>query len=155
MIHGDDSGPRQWGPAELAGLVRSTSPAGLRDVLNGPRRRAVLHGAASGMAGVFRSARAPDLRAVIHWRVGGRDDGTDTFELVIADGVCTLSPAPTGAPKVALSLSAVDFVLMVTGLASPLALFMRGRMRAVGDIGLTMRLPSLFDIPRPGPASGT
>ena len=123
----DDHGPSQtWGPAELAGLVRTTAPAGLRDVLRGPRRDVVLHAAASGMAGVFRATKAPGLRAVIHWRVGDRDDGgADTFELAIADGVCVLSPAPARPSDVTLSLGAVDFLLMVTGRASPLALFMR------------------------------
>jgi putative sterol carrier protein len=146
----DDARPEVWGRAELAGLVTSAAEPALRDELRGSRRDAILRGAVSEMASVFRSARAPGMNAVIHWKVGDRaDDLTDTFELVITDGVCMASPAPARAPNASLTLSAADFVLMVTGRASPLALFMRGKMRAVGDLGLTMRLPTLFDIPRP------
>jgi len=44
--------------------------------------------------------------------------------------------------------------LCLAGPAEPLAelsagLFMRGRMKSTGDLGRTMRMPTLFDIPRP------
>ncbi|MGE5826805.1 MAG: SCP2 sterol-binding domain-containing protein [Micromonosporaceae bacterium] len=102
------------------------------------------------MSSVFRPDRAKNLDAVLHWNVGDRPDGgVDTYELVIAQGQCRLSAKPEHAPRLTLTIGAVDLLRMVTGNANPLLLFMRGRLRASGDRALVTKVPGLFEVPKP------
>src|SRR5262249_31015188 len=101
------------------------------------------------MPALFRSDRAGSTNAVVHWIISdGPDGGTDTYELVIANGACTLSPAPEHEPKVALTIGAVDFLKAVSGNATPVMLFMTGKVKAKGDLGLAAKIGDLFDIPK-------
>jgi putative sterol carrier protein len=86
---------------------------------------------------------------VIHWSVTGRPDGgADTYEIVIADGVCTLSPAPQAEPKLSVTTGGVDFLQLISGNANPMMMFMTGKLKAKGDLGLAANLANLFDLPK-------
>ena len=93
-------------PKQFAQLVKSAS----NDAARPPRSPAtsatkVLGEIFSRMPALFRADRAGSTNAVIHWNIGdGPDGGVDTYELVIADGACTLSPTPEHEPKLALTL---------------------------------------------------
>ena len=107
------------------------------------------HAVFARMAGLFRPEKAGSTHAVIHWRVGDRPDGgVDTYELVIADGRCTLSPAPEHDPKLAITVGPVDFVKVVSGNGNPMMMFMTGKLKAKGDLGLAANIANLFDIPK-------
>jgi hypothetical protein len=137
-------------PAAFARQVKAASDAELRDLVGGDRRATVLGDLVAGMPDVFRPDRAGSLAAVVHWHVTGRPDGEDdVFELDIAGGRCAVSPRPGGKPKLVLHLDAVNFVKMTTGNANAKMLFLRGKLRARGDLGLVNKFPSLFDVPRP------
>jgi putative sterol carrier protein len=145
----DEVDPAKLDARDLAGLVRDHRQEELRQLLEGPRRRSVLDSVFAGMPTVFRADRAAGMDAVIHWRVGDRPDGgRDTYELVISGGRCVLSDRPGREPGLVVTIGAVELLRMVTGNASPMALFMRGRLKAKGDLGLTAKLPQLFDIPK-------
>src|SRR4051794_19735395 len=91
-------------PKEFAKLVKSTPDAQIAELFAGPQRKAALDAIFAKFPDLFRPDRAGSTNAVIHWRVGGAPDGgTDTYELVIADGTCTLSPAPEHDPKLAVT----------------------------------------------------
>jgi putative sterol carrier protein len=136
-------------PLAFAQLVKNGSANELRQLMHGAHRRAVLEEIFTHMPDVFRPERAGSLDTVIHWNVGDRPDGgVDTFEVVIANGTCALSAQPQREPKLALNIGAVDFIRVVTGNANPLALFMRGKMKAKGDLGLATKIPHLFEPPR-------
>lgn len=142
--------PAALGPAEFASLVRRASTEELLGLMRGERRRAVLERIFLDMPAVFRPDLAGPDRKVVHWHVGDRTDGReDVFELVLADGVCQVSTSPRQAPRLVLTIGAVDFLRVVTGVANPTTLFLRGRMKAKGDLGLAMRFPKLFEVPRP------
>jgi putative sterol carrier protein len=97
----------------------------------------------------FRADRAGGTNAVIHWIIGGRaDGGTDTYEVVIADGACTVSPSPQADPKLAVTVGGVEFLNLITGNANPMMMFMTGKLKAKGDLGLAANLANLFDLPR-------
>ena len=64
------------------------------------------------------------------------------------DGACTLSPKPEHDPKLALTLGAVDFLKVVSGNGNPVMLFMTGKLKAKGDLGLAANIANLFDIPK-------
>jgi putative sterol carrier protein len=141
--------PATLEPREFAQVVKRSSASDLKRLMTGEQRRAVLDEVFVRMPNVFRADRAGSINAVLHWKVGDRPDGgADTYELVIADRTCTLSDGPDRTPTLEMSIGAVDFLKMVTGNANPIALFMLGKLRAKGDVGLTARVPNLFDVPK-------
>jgi len=136
-------------PQEFSQLVKTTPADQLKAVLQGEHRTAILDSIFARMAGLFRPDRAGDTNAVIHWNIGDRPDGgTDTYELVIANGTCTLSPKPEHDPKVALTVAGVDFLKVVSGSGNPVMLFMTGKLKAKGVLGLAANIANLFDIPK-------
>jgi len=142
--------PSTMDPHAFARVVRDSRPEELERLMGGPERAPLLERIFGDMPDVFRPAKAGQLRATIHWSVGDRPGGgNDLFELVIADGACTLSPKPGTEPTVTMTIGGVDFIRMVTGNANPILLYLRGRLRSKGDRSLANRIPSLFDPPRP------
>jgi SCP-2 sterol transfer family len=137
------------GPKEFAQLVKSTPADQLKAAMQGEHRAAILDEIFGRMPGLFRPDRAGSTNAVVHWVVGDRPDGgADTYELVIANGACTLSPKPENDPKLSLTLPAVEFLKVVSGNANPVMLFMTGKLKAKGDLGLAANIANLFDIPK-------
>ncbi|WP_374198045.1 SCP2 sterol-binding domain-containing protein [Micromonospora sp. PLK6-60] len=135
--------------AAFARWVQQASDDELKELL-AQSRADVLTALVEGMPDVFRADRAGTLDVVVHWRVTGRPDGdADVFELRIAEGRCVVVPPETPAPQLVLTLDPVNFVKMTTGNANARMLFLRGRLRARGDLGLVNRFPSLFDVPKP------
>lgn len=113
-------------------------------------RTTVLDGIFVRMPSLFRADRAGSIEAVIHWSVGDRRQGAaDTYELVISGGVCELSARPEREPRLTLNLDDIDFLKLVTSNASPVAMFVLGKMKAKGDVALALKIPNLFDIPKP------
>ncbi|MDY7090320.1 MAG: SCP2 sterol-binding domain-containing protein [Actinomycetota bacterium] len=146
----DQADPAVMDPLAFARVVKATPTDVLRRVMSGERRTPILAELVRRMPDVFRPDRAAGHTAVVHWRVGGRPDGgLDVYELVIADGACTVSPTADGQPQLVLTLDAVDFLRMLTGNANAVALVMRGRLRSKGDLVLTAKLPGFFEPPRP------
>jgi hypothetical protein len=138
-------------PAAFARHVRAMSDADLELLMCGERRATILEGIFRRMPDVFRADRAGALDAVVHWHIPGRaDNGEDVYELRIAGGRCVVADRPDSTPRLTLRLDAVNFVKMATGNANARMLFLRGRLKARGDLGLTNKFPSLFDIPKAG-----
>jgi putative sterol carrier protein len=136
-------------PKEFAQLVKSTPDAKIAEVMQSDRRSKVLDAIFSKFPDLFRADRAGSTSAVIHWNISGRTDGgTDTYELVIADGKCVLSPSPEHDPKLAVTVAPVDFVKVVSGNGNPVMMFMTGKLKAKGDLGLAANIQNLFEIPK-------
>jgi len=136
-------------PKQFAKLVKSTPDAQLKEVMAGERRGPVLDAVFEKMPTLFRADRAGSTSAVIHWIIteapGG---GTDTYELVIADGTCVLSKTPENDPKLALTMGPVDFLKIASGNGNPVMMFMTGKLKAKGDLGLAASIANLFDLPK-------
>ncbi|HCT75513.1 MAG TPA: acyl-CoA synthase [Micromonosporaceae bacterium] len=136
-------------PAQFAQLVKSASDSQMNEVMGGPLRQQVLDEIFARMPSLFRPDRAGNTNAVIHWVVGGKPDGgSDTYEIVIADGTCKLSPTPENEPKLALSMGPADFLKVVSGNGNPVMMFMTGKLKAKGDLGLAANIANLFNIPK-------
>lgn len=136
-------------PRQFAQIVKTASADQLKAALQGEQRGAILDAIFERMPTLFRPDRAGSTDAVIHWHVGDRPDGgADTYELVIAGGTCTLSAKPEHDPKLALTLGAVDFLKVVSGNGNPVMMFMTGKLKAKGDLGLAANIANLFDIPK-------
>jgi len=136
-------------PKEFAQLVKDTPDAQIATAMQSGHRTAILDAIFSKFPTLFRADRAGSTSAVIHWNITGRTDGgTDTYELVIADGKCVLSPTPENDPKLAVTVAPVDFVKVVSGNGNPVMMFMTGKLKAKGDLGLAANIQNLFEIPK-------
>lgn len=136
-------------PAQFAAMVKSSSKDQLEALMAGDHRGKILDEIFNRFPTQFRADRAGSTSAVIHWTIAGRPDGgTDTYELVIADGACTLSDKAEADPKLAVTIGGVDFLQLVSGNANPMMMFMTGKLKAKGDLGLAANLANLFDLPK-------
>jgi putative sterol carrier protein len=136
-------------PAEFAAKVKAASKDQLEALMASDERTKILDAVFNRFPGQFRADRAGSTNAVIHWNITGRPDGgVDTYEVVIADGACTLSPSPDAEPKLSVTTGGVDFLQLISGSANPMMMFMTGKLKAKGDLGLAANLANLFDLPK-------
>jgi hypothetical protein len=136
-------------PKQFAQIVKNSPDAKIKEVMTGEHRGKVLEAVFERMPQLFRADRAGSTNAVIHWIItDAPDGGVDTYELVIANGACTLSKAPENEPKLALTMGPVDFLKVVSGNGNPVMMFMTGKLKAKGDLGLAANIANLFDIPK-------
>lgn len=134
---------------EFAKVVKSTPESKLTAAMRGEERGPILDMVFSKMPGLFRADRAGSTSAVIHWNLTGRPDGgVDSYELMIENGTCAVSPTLDHEPRLAVTLGAVEFLKLVTGSANPAMMFMMGKLKAKGDVALAANIAKLFDMPR-------
>ncbi|MEV4535438.1 SCP2 sterol-binding domain-containing protein [Asanoa sp. NPDC049518] len=147
-----DFDPAQFasvGPKEFAQLVKSTPDAKIAEIMSSDARGKVLDQVFERFPTLFRADRAGSTNAVIHWTITGRPDGgDDTYEVVIEDGACTVNSTPSRDPRLALTMGPVDFLKIVSGSGNPVMMFMTGKLKAKGDLGLAANIANLFDIPK-------
>jgi putative sterol carrier protein len=135
-------------PKEFARLVKSTPDSTIASVMAGPDRGKILEEVFDRMPNLFRADRAGATQAVIHWNITGGPGGSDTYETVIENGACTVTNQPVRDPKLAMSMDPVTFLKVVSGDGNPMMMFMTGKIKARGDLGLAAQVAKLFDIPK-------
>ena len=96
------------------------------------------------MPGRFRADKASGTNATIQYDVSG--DGGGTWNAVIKDGACTVSQGAGTNPNLTLQISAQDWLDMLSGKQSGQMLFMSGKLKVKGDMGLAMKLGSMFQM---------
>jgi putative sterol carrier protein len=94
------------------------------------------------MPGRFRPDKAAGSNAVIQYDISG--EGGGTWHAIIKDGACTVNQGPGTNPNLTLSMSAQDWLDMVSNKQSGQMLFMSGKLKLKGDMGLAMKLGSMF-----------
>jgi putative sterol carrier protein len=135
--------------ATFAAMVKAGPKEQFDGYLSGDQRDPFLDAIFRRMPGQFRPEKAGATNAVVHWQITGAPDGTaNTYELVIADGACTLSPAPAAEPKVTFTLAGPDFLQLITGQGNPMMMFMTGKVKVKGDMGVAANIGNLFDLPK-------
>jgi putative sterol carrier protein len=85
---------------------------------------------------------AQGLDCVIQYDLTG--DGGGQYHSTIKDGAATVKPGPHPSPAMTVTMGAQDFVDMTSGKLDGMSAFMSGKLRISGDMGLAMRLQSLF-----------
>jgi putative sterol carrier protein len=136
-------------PKEFAQVVKSTPDSKITEVMGGDDRGKILDEVFGRMPTLFRADRAGNTQAVIHWNItGGPGGSTDTYETVIEDGTCTVTNEPVREPKLAMTMDPVTFLKVVSGDGNPMMMFMTGKIKAKGDLGLAAQVAKLFDIPK-------
>lgn len=137
------------GPKDFAALVKSTPDSKIAEVMGSDSRSKVLDEVFNRMPTLFRADRAGSTQAVIHWNItGAQGGGTDTYETVIENGACTVTNQPAREPKLAMTMDPVTFLKVVSGDGNPMMMFMTGKIKAKGDLGLAAQVAKLFDIPK-------
>ena len=136
-------------PQQFAQAVKSAPDATLKEAMQSDARGKILDEIFSRFPKLFRADRAGATNTVIQWNITDRPDGgVDSYEVVIADGTCTVANPPTHEPKLTLTLGPVDFLKVVSGAGNPMMMFMTGKLKAKGDLALAANVANLFDLPK-------
>lgn len=134
-------------PEEFAALVRRTPAREIAELMRGELRARVLAEVFGRMERQFRPENAGSLNAVIRWEITG--ESLAVWETSIADGTCAVRAGAHAAnPRVTLTMADAEFLRLVSGNGSPVAMFMTRKVRIAGDIGVASGLTRLFDIPK-------
>jgi putative sterol carrier protein len=94
------------------------------------------------MAGRALPAQADNLTATIQFDLSG--EGGGQWYVNIADRQASVNQGVTSNPSVTFSASVQDYLAIVNGDLNPVNAFMQGKVRVKGDMGLVMKLQSLF-----------
>jgi putative sterol carrier protein len=97
------------------------------------------------MPSYFQPDKAGNTNAVINFDLGGANAGK--YWIKIADATATSGKGEGENPNLTLLADANDFVNMIFGKADPTALFMQGKLKIKGDMGLALKFQSMFKRP--------
>jgi len=137
-------------PGDFIAAVKRMSDRDLRDLMEGPNAAPVVTSIFTRMPLIFRPERAGVASATTHWSLTGLPDvGAGDWTVRVAEGQCTVLRGHVGDATLALTMTPVDFIKLITKTGNPVMMFMTGKLRAKGDIGLAASLASWFDVPRP------
>jgi len=92
----------------------------------------------------FRADKAAGTTATIQYDVSG--EGGGTWHAVIKDGACTVRDGAASNPHLTVQIAAQDWLDMLSGKQSGQVLFMSGKLKVKGDMGLAMKLGSMFSV---------
>ncbi len=96
------------------------------------------------MPGRFKAEKAAGVNAVIQYEITG--EGGGTWHASIKDGACTVASGAAPAPTLTLTMSGQDWLDMLAGKLSGQMAFMSGKLKLKGDMGLAMKIPTLFGV---------
>jgi putative sterol carrier protein len=92
----------------------------------------------------FRPDKAQGTNATIQYDITGADGGT--WHATIKDGACSVHSGAATNPSLTLSMSTQDWLDMVAGKLSGQMAFMAGKLKLKGDMGLAMKIGSMFSV---------
>ncbi len=94
------------------------------------------------MPGRFKKEAAKGLNAIYQFDLSG--DGGGKWHAIIKDETCQVMEGAHPSPSMTMSMTAQDYLDMSTGKLNPQVAFMSGKLRIAGDMGLALRMQSLF-----------
>lgn len=95
-----------------------------------------------GLEGQFKADKVADLDAVYQFNVGGVGGGS--WHADITGGSCDVSQGEAASPSITITVADDDWLSIVNGRLNPQVAFMTGKLKVSGDMGLAMRLQSIF-----------
>ena len=138
----------QLSAEDFAALVATASDEQLAEGMSGPGREIALREIFDRMAEHVNPEKIKGQDAVVHFKILDRPDGGyDHFEVVLRDGTCKVSDAPSEDPRVTIKVPPVQFLKLITNQASGPTLFMTGKLKLEGDIMFASQITSFFVIP--------
>lgn len=138
--------PTKVSPEEFATLVGNADDDQIADVIHAVGTRQVLDRIFDGMQERFRPDKAQGVEARIQFVI--TDDGNEhPYGVEITQGSCRAAAGEVDDAKVMITTDVVSFSKMVAGEAEGTQLFMRGKLRAKGDLMFAARMMSFFERP--------
>ena len=90
----------------------------------------------------FDAEAAEGVAAIYQFDLSGPQGGQ--YQLVIEDSACSVQEGTHPNPHVVFSMSGEDCLGVLSGRLDGASIFMSGRVRVAGDLGLALQLKSLF-----------
>lgn len=136
------------GQAGFMRAIRAMPDAALATLMRGPNRSVILSQVFPRMPGLFRPDKAGGATATTHWSItDGPGGGSDDWTVRVAGGVCTVTPGLVGDAAVSLGMSGVTFFKLITKSGNPVMMYMTGKLKIGGDVGLAAGIGGWFDSP--------
>jgi putative sterol carrier protein len=88
---------------------------------------------------------AKGMNSVIQFNLTG--DGGGNHFVEIKEGTANVGEGSHAAPNMTMTLSASDYVELITGKLNGQMAFMSGKLKIAGDMGLAMKMQTLFKAP--------
>jgi putative sterol carrier protein len=95
------------------------------------------------MPQAFVPEAAAGVKATIQLNLTGEEGGN--WLLRLADSQLAVEAERAESPDLTLTLAAADFVALLKGEINPMSLFMGGRIKISGDMGLALKFQNMFD----------
>jgi len=92
----------------------------------------------------FKADRAQGVNAVIQYDISS--EGGGSWHATIKEGSCTMTQGPAASPTLTLTMTAQDWLDMSAGKLSGQMAFMQGKLKLKGDMGLAMKVGSIFGV---------
>ena len=96
------------------------------------------------MASKFQASKAGGINATIQYEITGDQGGT--WHAIIKDGTCVVNSGAGTNPSLTLTMSGQDWLDMVGGKLSGQMAFTSGKLKLKGDMGLAMKVGSIFSV---------
>lgn len=90
----------------------------------------------------FNRDAAKGMDAVIQFNLTG--DGGGQYHAIIKDGTLEVKEGTHASPKMTMTVSAKDYIDITLEKLNPQMAFMQGKLKIGGDMGLAMKMSSLF-----------
>jgi putative sterol carrier protein len=90
----------------------------------------------------FRADQAAGLSAVYQFDISGGAGGR--WHADIEDGTLSVQQGQAAEPTITITAGEEDWLSIVNGRLNPQMAFMTGKLKVKGDVGLAMRLQSIF-----------
>lgn len=136
-------------PNEFAQTVKKASDKELNTVMGGEHRTPILDEIFERFPTMFDPDKAKGTDARVNWRItGGPGDGSDTYAVIVKDGVCTVEKDPTAEPTTSIMLGPAEFAKLITGAGNPTMMVMTGKVKARGDLSVAMAFQNWFATPK-------
>ena len=96
----------------------------------------------SRMNAAFIPEKAVGVDAVVQLKLTGAQSAE--WYVTIKDGKCSLAEGAAPAARLTVTADSGDFIKIFTGQMDGVQAFMQGRLKVAGDMGLAMKLLSMF-----------
>ena len=90
----------------------------------------------------FNKDAAKGMDAVIQFKLTG--DGGGDYHAIIKEGTIAVQEGTHASPKMTMTMAAKDYVDLTIGKLNGQMAFMQGKLKIAGDMGLAMKMQTLF-----------